>query len=127
MPWSVASSFFSLVLSARTAFPSLHAAYALLATLVLWRLVPVWARVLVAAYPVAMSFALVYTGEHYIVDCIAGWVYALFAYGLVTLDGSYHHQLSLDVGWIFFYLLWGAAALHPSMRLNNSGKMTILR
>jgi hypothetical protein len=38
-----------------------------------------------------------------------------FAYGLVTLDGSYHHQLSLDVGWIFFYLLWGAAALHPSM------------
>ena len=56
----------------------------MLATLVLWRLVPVWARVLVAAYPVAMSFALVYTGEHYIVDCIAGWVYALFAYGVVT-------------------------------------------
>ena len=38
-----------------------------------------------------------------------------FAYGIVTLDGSYHHQLSLDVGWILFYLLWGAAALHPSM------------
>jgi diguanylate cyclase (GGDEF)-like protein/PAS domain S-box-containing protein len=39
-----------------------------------------------------------------------------FAYGLVTLNGSYHHQLSLDVGWIFFYLLWGSAALHPSMK-----------
>jgi diguanylate cyclase (GGDEF)-like protein/PAS domain S-box-containing protein len=38
-----------------------------------------------------------------------------FAYGIVTLNGAYHHQLSLDVGWIFFYLLWGAAALHPSM------------
>jgi diguanylate cyclase (GGDEF)-like protein/PAS domain S-box-containing protein len=39
-----------------------------------------------------------------------------FAYGVVTLQNAYHHQLSLDVGWIFFYLLWGAAALHPSMR-----------
>ena len=38
-----------------------------------------------------------------------------FVYGIVTLDNAYHHQLSLDVGWIFFYLLWGAAALHPSM------------
>ena len=38
-----------------------------------------------------------------------------FAYGIVTLHNAYHHQLSLDVGWIFFYLLWGAAALHPSM------------
>ena len=25
-------------------------------------------------------------------------------------------QVILDVGWIFYYLLWGAAALHPSMR-----------
>jgi hypothetical protein len=66
------------------AIPSLHAAYALLATLILWRLVPVWARVLLALYPVAMAFALVYTGEHYVVDCVLGWVYALFAYGLVT-------------------------------------------
>jgi diguanylate cyclase (GGDEF)-like protein/PAS domain S-box-containing protein len=39
-----------------------------------------------------------------------------FVYGLVTLHGAYHHQLSLDVGWIYMYLLWGAAALHPSMR-----------
>jgi diguanylate cyclase (GGDEF)-like protein/PAS domain S-box-containing protein len=38
-----------------------------------------------------------------------------FVYGLLTLDGSYHHQLWLDLGWIGFYLLWGAAALHPSM------------
>jgi diguanylate cyclase (GGDEF)-like protein/PAS domain S-box-containing protein len=39
-----------------------------------------------------------------------------FAYGIVTLDNAYHHQLSMDIGWIYFYLLWGAAALHPSMR-----------
>ena len=38
-----------------------------------------------------------------------------FAYGLVTLAGDYDGQVWLDVGWISFYLLWGAAALHPSM------------
>jgi hypothetical protein len=39
-----------------------------------------------------------------------------FAYGVVTLRGAYDGQVILDVGWISFYLLWGAAALHPSMR-----------
>jgi diguanylate cyclase (GGDEF)-like protein/PAS domain S-box-containing protein len=39
-----------------------------------------------------------------------------FFYGLATLHGTYDHQLSYDVGWIAFYLLFGAAALHPSMR-----------
>src|SRR3954471_8973283 len=39
-----------------------------------------------------------------------------FAYGVVTLHGAYHGQVMLDIGWISFYLLWGAAALHPSMR-----------
>jgi len=39
-----------------------------------------------------------------------------FAYGVVTLHNAYHHQIILDVGWISFYLFWGAAALHPSMR-----------
>jgi diguanylate cyclase (GGDEF)-like protein/PAS domain S-box-containing protein len=38
-----------------------------------------------------------------------------FAYGLLTLAGTYHNQVWLDLGWIAFYLLWGAAALHPSM------------
>src|SRR5207249_11302402 len=27
-----------------------------------------------------------------------------------------NYQLIYDAGWIFYYLLWGAAALHPSMR-----------
>jgi len=38
-----------------------------------------------------------------------------FAYGVLTLDNAYTHQVILDVGWIAFYLFWGAAALHPSM------------
>jgi diguanylate cyclase (GGDEF)-like protein/PAS domain S-box-containing protein len=39
-----------------------------------------------------------------------------YVYGLLILHNTYTHQLWLDVGWIAFYLLWGAAALHPSMR-----------
>jgi diguanylate cyclase (GGDEF)-like protein/PAS domain S-box-containing protein len=39
-----------------------------------------------------------------------------FVYGIASLHSAYHHQLTIDVGWIYFYLLWGAAALHPSMR-----------
>ncbi len=39
----------------------------------------------------------------------SGYTYAL-------LKDAYHHQLSFDAGWIAYYLLWGAAALHPSMR-----------
>jgi diguanylate cyclase (GGDEF)-like protein/PAS domain S-box-containing protein len=38
------------------------------------------------------------------------------AYNLALLKGTYDHQLIYDAGWIFYYLLWGAAALHPSMR-----------
>jgi diguanylate cyclase (GGDEF)-like protein/PAS domain S-box-containing protein len=38
------------------------------------------------------------------------------AYGYALLNGSFHHQLSYDAGWLAYYVLWGAAALHPSMR-----------
>src|SRR5205823_13663605 len=38
------------------------------------------------------------------------------AYNWALLKGTYNHQLVYDAGWILYYLLWGAAALHPSMR-----------
>jgi membrane-associated phospholipid phosphatase len=60
------------------AVPSLHAAYTLLITLFLWRSAR-WARPLLAAYPIAMAFALVYTAEHYLVDVLLGWIYAVAA------------------------------------------------
>ncbi len=37
-------------------------------------------------------------------------------YNYMLLKGTYDDQVLLDVGWISYYLLWGAAALHPSMR-----------
>jgi diguanylate cyclase (GGDEF)-like protein/PAS domain S-box-containing protein len=55
------------------------------------------------------------------------------AYNYALLTGTYNHQLSYDVGWIAFYLLWGAAALHPSMRtleepaLDSRTRLTPLR
>jgi hypothetical protein len=61
------------------AVPSLHAAYTLLFSLALWPLAGRTTRVLLAAYPPAMAFALVYTAEHYLVDVLLGWAYTLAA------------------------------------------------
>lgn len=58
------------------AMPSLHAAFPML--LLLWFAStrrPVITPVL-AVYVAVMAFALVYTGEHYVVDVLAGWAYA---------------------------------------------------
>lgn len=74
------------------AMPSLHAAYALLIALYIWRLVPRRARVPLALYPPAMAFALVYSGEHYIVDCIAGWAYAVSVFFAVNWVFDRHAQ-----------------------------------
>jgi diguanylate cyclase (GGDEF)-like protein/PAS domain S-box-containing protein len=55
------------------------------------------------------------------------------AYTYALLTDAYNHQLSYDVGWIAYYLLWGAAALHPSMRtleepaLDSRTQLTPLR
>ncbi|MGZ4333477.1 MAG: phosphatase PAP2 family protein [Gaiellaceae bacterium] len=76
------------------AMPSLHAAYALLIVLFLWRLSPWWTRPLLVLYPPAMAFSLVYGGEHYIVDCIAGWAYAAFAYLTVEYAFAWRAQRS---------------------------------
>ena len=37
-------------------------------------------------------------------------------YNYMLLKGTYNHQVILDIGWVYYYLLWGGAALHPSMR-----------
>lgn len=58
------------------ALPSLHSAFALLVTVALWPFVRHWiGRVLLACFPVAMAFTLVYGGEHYVMDVLAGWLY----------------------------------------------------
>ncbi len=61
------------------AVPSLHAAYPFLLLLFFWRTAGRW-RLALVAYVLAMSFTLVYTGEHYVVDILLGWLYAVVAY-----------------------------------------------
>jgi membrane-associated phospholipid phosphatase len=58
-------------------FPSLHAATALLFAIFMWKRVRRSVRVLLALYPAAMTFTLVYTGEHYVIDCLAGFAAAV--------------------------------------------------
>lgn len=54
------------------AFPSLHLGGTMLFCLFLWpRLHRRW-RPLLVAYPLVMTFSLVYSGEHYVTDCLGG-------------------------------------------------------
>ncbi|MGH9138429.1 MAG: phosphatase PAP2 family protein [Acidimicrobiales bacterium] len=55
------------------AMPSLHAAYALITALVLWPVLTRPAAVMAMLYPGAVGFVLVATGEHYVVDVLAGF------------------------------------------------------
>ena len=59
------------------AMPSLHTAYATLAAGFFWFGKKWWQKVLLACYPLAMGFSLLYGGEHYLVDELAGAAYAL--------------------------------------------------
>jgi membrane-associated phospholipid phosphatase len=68
------------------AFPSLHAAFPLLAWLFIRRrhVVAGWA---VAVYTLAVWFAVVYLGHHYVVDVLGGAAFAIGAYVLVARVG----------------------------------------
>ncbi len=61
------------------AMPSLHAGAALLVAIFLGPGVGRLSRAALVAYAVAMALTLVYTGEHYVVDVVAGWVTAALA------------------------------------------------
>jgi hypothetical protein len=59
------------------ALPSLHAAYTVVTACSLWP--GRRARPLLVAYPLMMGFTLVWSGEHYVVDVVLGWLYAAAA------------------------------------------------
>lgn len=66
------------------AVPSLHAAYATIVALFIIRLFKNKWRYLVLIYPFMIYLGTVYMGEHYVIDEIAGIVYALAAYVVVA-------------------------------------------
>ena len=61
------------------AMPSLHAGAALLVALFLWPVATAWWRAVLVFYVLAMALSLVYTGEHYVADVVAGWLTATVA------------------------------------------------
>jgi hypothetical protein len=67
------------------AMPSLHTAFALF--VVLFFLPSTRRRwwPLLLAYPLAMTFTLIYSGEHYLIDVLVGWAYVGVTYLVVGL------------------------------------------
>ena len=61
------------------AIPSLHSAQALMVCVFLWGVVWKPLRPLLVLFPLAMAFALVYSGEHYLIDVFAGWAMVALA------------------------------------------------
>lgn len=89
------------------AMPSLHASFALFTVAfflpaIKWR----WLKVAVFAFPVAMAMSLVYLGEHYVADIIAGWLVVGFSFyvwnrierALRLRRSLAYHRLRLDDG-----------------------------
>lgn len=62
------------------AVPSLHSAYALLFALFVTTLFKSRWRFAAWIFPALIGFGTVYQGEHYVIDAILGWIYALVAF-----------------------------------------------
>lgn len=74
------------------AIPSLHSAQALMVCVFLWGVVWKPLRPLLVLLPLTMAFALVYSGEHYLIDVFAGW-------GMVALVLTIGWRIRLRKGW----------------------------
>ncbi len=71
--WSFDSGAMQKVSNQYAAMPSLHFAWAAWSTVVLYPAMKrTWARVLVASYPALTLFAIVVTGNHFVLDAVGG-------------------------------------------------------
>ncbi len=84
------------------AIPSLHSAQAFLIVVCVSPFVWKWLRPLLLLYPLTMTFALVYSGEHYFVDVLAGWMIVVAALVLG--------------GWLRKRYGWVNPFVYPSMK-----------
>jgi membrane-associated phospholipid phosphatase len=67
------------------AMPSLHAGIPAFLLFFFWREVRLRGKVLLTGYMLLMAFSLVYAGEHYVADVLAGWLYAGMSVAAVRL------------------------------------------
>jgi membrane-associated phospholipid phosphatase len=74
--------------NAVAAMPSLHTATATLVALYFIPRVRWWWKIPLAIYPFLMGWALVYSGEHYLVDLLFGYLYGI----VITVASAYVHR-----------------------------------
>lgn len=98
-----------LVAGFRNAMPSLHIAWVLLAW---WfsRGLSVWERTIAMVFVVFTAFATLGSGEHYFVDLVVGFPFALFIYTLCAfpLGWTKERKVALGLG-LGLTLVWFAA------------------
>jgi hypothetical protein len=78
------------------AMPSLHSAYALLFTLTVLPMIAKRWRWLMLLYPLAMTLTLLYSGEHYLVDVLFGWAYAVVSVIIADAFGRWRDRRRAD-------------------------------
>lgn len=97
------------------AVPSLHVAYPLLMITQGWHLHRAWGRTLLVAFYVWLSCSAVYLDHHWVIDILAGSVYALVtALGIHGLDRWRHSH-------------WGAGLHVPPQSSNPRRDLTGMR
>jgi hypothetical protein len=79
--WSFDSGAMQKLSNQYAAMPSLHCAWALWVTLVMWpQAKKQWMRVLLVLYPISTLFCIIVTANHYWIDGVGGAVTLLFGY-----------------------------------------------
>ncbi|MGH9177354.1 MAG: EAL domain-containing protein [Acidimicrobiales bacterium] len=71
---------------------------------------------LTVAARLALGAGLQRRAYHLVLVAVVSLLGADLAYAVIQLTGSFNLGSPFDAGWMGFYLFWGAAALHPSMR-----------
>ena len=67
------------------AMPSLHFSWTVILGVLFWNTLRGWSRLLGLLYPVLTFFAIVVTGNHFILDALAGGMLAALSFGVVWL------------------------------------------
>ncbi len=80
------------------AMPSLHAAFPVLSALYLYKACGRWG-LLMLAYAAFMWFAVVYMGEHWVVDVLVGLVCAVVAYADVESVARWWSERPMETHW----------------------------
>jgi hypothetical protein len=75
------------------AMPSLHIAWAVWCTIAVWRITERrWVRVLAVLYPCVTSLAVLATGNHFLLDIVAGLVAIALAVGIVEAAARWRER-----------------------------------